>query len=192
MRVAAPFFSRNTPPLVLPSSLPKSPANTSPLGENANEVGVDSPVAKAVTVPPAGAVGRGGPAAAALDAPTAKAPATAIAASPRTLIIPTPVVWCESRQTAGPYCPVYLIRVRLPLLRLLSYLASGSRHLGGGQHPLWGRPRRHLRLSAKITRADRLASLGRRDFDQPVQERNPHRGGRHRLQDRGVPARQAG
>src|SRR6185437_635955 len=98
MRVATPFLSRNTPPFVLPSSLPKSPANTSPLGPKANEVGVDRPDAKAVTVPPAGAVGRGGPAATALDAPTAKAPAMPMAASPRTLIIPS-LLWSGASQT---------------------------------------------------------------------------------------------
>src|SRR6185437_12300371 len=97
MRVATPFLSRNTPPFVLPSSLPKSPANTSPLGLNANEVGVERPDAKAVTVPPAGAVGRGGPAATALDAPTTQAPATARAASPRTLIIPS-LLWSGASQ----------------------------------------------------------------------------------------------
>src|ERR687896_389635 len=36
------------------------------------------------------------------------------------------------------------------------------------------------------------ASLPGRDLDEPVQEWNPHRGGRHGFQDRGVPARQAG
>jgi hypothetical protein len=74
--------------LVLPSSLPKSPAKTSPFGPNANEVGVDRPDANAVTVPPAGAVGRGGPAATADAAPHVQTPTATTAVRLRTLIIP--------------------------------------------------------------------------------------------------------